>query len=181
MIIPERFHKNKPSRLIVAIIPSKKSMPLVLPLSEIMATSFSAISKLSSTPRMKIANRAVDLISVLSSSIREYNEKFCAYAVKLSSKEYPSFSTRRSMVRLERLIFAKVSFFSGHKTLETRTMHSFTISPSEKGFDFFAIVSATKKLAFIIDYCCKESFETTDCCPRRTFANSFTFSCLHSV
>ena len=50
------------------------------------------------------------------------------------------------MVCLDTLIFAKVSFFSGHKTSATRTMHSFTNSSFEKGFDFLRLFRPPKSL-----------------------------------
>ena len=144
VVIPESFDKGKPRRLIVFITASNKSMPLVLPFIGTMAASSSVTSKSSSTPPTKSANWAVDLTSVLSSSAKEYDENFRAFAIKVSSIEFPSSSTRRVMVCLDRLILANVSFFSGHMTSAIRTMHSLMNSPSANGFDFYAIISATK-------------------------------------
>lgn len=113
------------------------SFPVVVPCIDLMFNI--------SSPRMKMASCAMSIMSVLSSTAREYAIKFLLLSHNCVLKSVAISQTRSAIVFLLRLTFAKICVLSGHKTSHTFIMQLFRVV---NGRADLAISSATIKLAF---------------------------------
>ena len=125
---------------------SKMSFPFVV---NLMSNTSSVRHKLESTPRMKMVRCAVSVVSVLSSTAREYATKSFPLSVDCVFKSVAISQTRSATIFLLRLTFANACFLSGHHH-HLDIIHLFRNSPSVNGWTDLAISSTTIKLAFTV-------------------------------
>ena len=123
------------------------SFPVVVPCIDLMSTISSVTRKLESIPQMKMASCAGSVMSVLSSTAKEYAIKSMLLLLNCARKLADILQTRSAIVFPLRFTFTNIGLLSGDKTSQTLIMHFFRNSPSVKGRDDLATFPATIKLA----------------------------------
>uniref|UniRef100_A0A0L8GKY6 Uncharacterized protein n=1 Tax=Octopus bimaculoides TaxID=37653 RepID=A0A0L8GKY6_OCTBM len=147
-----------------------------------MSKISSLTNKLESTLWTKITSCAVSVMSIVSSTAREYATKSFPFSINCVFKSIAISHTQSATIFLLILISANSYFLSGHKTSHIFIMQLFTNSPSLNGRADFAISSATIKLsltaASLSDFA---SAKKKVCCSVRFLFNPSTFCCFCSA
>ena len=112
---------------------------------------------------MKMASCAVSVMSVLSSTAREYAIKSLLLSVNCVLKSVAIWQTWSATVFLLRLTFTNICFLSGHKMSHTFRIQCFRNSPSVNGLPDLAISSALK-FAFTAASLCVFALVNKICC-----------------